>query len=212
MNIVCLDLEGVLVPEIWLAVAERTGIPELRKTTRDIADYDELMALRLQTLERHSITLEQIKDCIAGMSPFPESKAFLEQLRQRFQLIILSDTFYDLAMPLMAQLGYPLLLCHRLLTDSTGRITGYTLRQSDAKFEVVRALRRLGCKVLAAGDSLNDLSMLGEADAAVLFRARASLQRRFPQYAATDSHETLYRLLCDLDSAGHSDDPPTQLT
>ena len=198
MNIICLDLEGVLIPEIWQSVAERTGIEQLRLTTRDIADYDELMALRLQILDQHGIRLPLITECIEQMEVFPTSQKLLERLRRHFQIAILSDTFYEFAGPFMTQLGDPLLLCHHLATDSKGKITGYRLRQNDSKRVAVQAFQRMGMKVLAAGDSLNDLAMLREADAAVLFCARSELRRDYPQYPTADNHEELADLLLEL--------------
>ena len=181
MLLACLDLEGVLVPEIWINVAERTGIPELRLTTRDIADYDELMAHRLRVLDAHGITLSQITDVIAGLSPLPGAAAFLDWLRERFQVVILSDTFYQFAMPLMAQLGHPTLLCHDLeITDD--RITGYRLRQTDQKTKAVAAFQSLNLKVIATGDSYNDTGMLGQAEQGILFCPPDNVIAEFPQY------------------------------
>lgn len=182
MNLVCLDLEGVLVPEIWINVAERTGIDELRLTTRDVADYDELMAHRLRVLDEHGLKLTDIQAVIAEMGPLPGAAEFLDRLRQRAQVVILSDTFYEFAMPLMAQLGYPTLFCHRLEVDADGRIAGYTLRQPDSKRAAVKAFHGLNYQVVAAGDSYNDTAMLGEADAGILVRPPESVVAEFPQF------------------------------
>ena len=180
MNLVCLDLEGVLVPEIWINVAERTGIDDLRLTTRDIADYDELMGHRLRVLDAHGIGLTQIQAVIAEMGPMPGAAEFLDWLRERFQVLILSDTFYEFAMPLMAQLGFPTLLCHRLQVQDD-RVIGYTLRQAESKRTAVRALHELNFRVVATGDSYNDTAMLAEADAGILFRPPANVVAEFPQ-------------------------------
>src|SRR5262245_55823563 len=162
--IACLDLEGVLVPEIWIAVAERTGIDALRRTTRDEPDYDKLMRGRIELLEQHGLALTQIADVIAGLRPLEGAREFLDALRQRTQVVIASDTFEQFGRPLMAQLGWPTLLCHRLELEAD-RIVGYRLRQADQKRHIVRAFQGLGFRVIAAGDSYNDLGMLEEADA-----------------------------------------------
>ena len=185
MNLVCLDLEGVLVPEIWISVAERSGIDALRLTTRDVADYDELMAHRLGVLEQHGLKLADIQAVIAGMGPLPGAADFLAGLRQRAQVVILSDTFYEFAMPLMAQLGYPTLFCHRLQVGADDRIVGYTLRQPDSKRAAVKAFHGLNYRVVAAGDSYNDTAMLAEADAGILIRPPASVVAEFPQFPVT---------------------------
>jgi phosphoserine / homoserine phosphotransferase len=182
VQIVALDLEGVLVPEIWIAFSERTGIPELRRTTRDEPDYDKLMRGRLELLRRHGLGLPDIQAVISGMSPMPGAKAFLDDLRQRFQVVILSDTYYEFAMPLMAQLGMPTLFCHRLETDASGFVTGYRLRMPDQKRASVRALKQIAFKVIAAGDSYNDTAMLAEAHAGILFRPPANVIAEFPQF------------------------------
>lgn len=185
MNLVCLDLEGVLVPEIWINVAERTGIDALRLTTRDVADYDELMAHRLGVLDSHGLKLADIQAVIADMGPLPGAADFLDGLRRQAQVVILSDTFYEFAMPLMAQLGYPTLFCHRLQVDADDRIVGYTLRQPDSKREAVKAFHGLNYRVVAAGDSYNDTAMLGEADTGILIRPPASVVAEFPQFPVT---------------------------
>ncbi|HUL59948.1 MAG TPA: bifunctional phosphoserine phosphatase/homoserine phosphotransferase ThrH [Anaeromyxobacteraceae bacterium] len=182
MQIVCLDLEGVLVPEIWIAFSERTGIPELRRTTRDEPDYDKLMRSRLDLLRRHRLGLPDIQKVIREMGPEPGAREFLDALRTRFQVVILSDTYYEFAMPLMAQLGMPTLFCHRLETDAAGVVTGYRLRMPDQKRASVRALRGIAFKVIAAGDSYNDTAMLSEAHAGILFRPPPNVVAEFPQF------------------------------
>ena len=182
VQIVCLDLEGVLVPEIWIEFSKRTGIPELRRTTRDEPNYDKLMKGRLELLAQHKLGLPDIQTVIADMGPMPGAKAFLDDLRQRFQVIILSDTFYEFAMPLMQQLGLPTLFCHRLEANAHGMVVNYHLRMPEQKREAVRAFKGLNFKVIAAGDSYNDTAMLGEAHAGILFRPPESVVREFPQY------------------------------
>jgi phosphoserine/homoserine phosphotransferase len=191
MQVVCLDLEGVLVPEIWIAFAERTGIPEFRRTTRDEPDYDKLMRWRLALLRQHGLKLADIQAVIAGMAPLPGAREFLDALRAHFQLIILSDTFYEFADPLMQQLGRPTLFCHRLLADAQGFVAEYRLRQSDQKRHAVEALRSLNFKVIAAGDSYNDTAMLGAADAGFLMHAPAHIAAQFPQYPQHDTYDAL---------------------
>lgn len=182
MRIVCLDLEGVLIPEVWINVAERTGIPELRRTTRDEPNYDVLMKQRLAILDRHGLGLPQIQHVIDGMDALPGAREFLDALRERYQVVILSDTFYEFAQPFMRKLGWPTLFCHWLEVDGGGRITDYHLRQKDPKRHAVRALRDLNFQVVAAGDSYNDTSMLGEAHAGILFRAPEKVVREFPAF------------------------------
>jgi len=189
-SIVALDLEGVLVPEIWIAVAERTGIPELRRTTRDEPDYDRLMRGRLAILDHHGLALADITDVIAQMGPLQGALEFLDDLRARTQVVVLSDTFEQFARPLMRQLGWPTLLCHRLVVDN-GRIAGYELRMTDQKREAVKAFRSLRFRVVAAGDSYNDTAMLAEADAGFLFRAPANVRAEFPQFPAVESYDAL---------------------
>lgn len=190
MDVACLDLEGVLVPEIWIRVAETTGIPELRLTTRDIADYDQLMHHRLDILAERGITLSAIQAVIAEMGPMPGALDFLTWLRERFQVLILSDTFYEFGMPLMAQLGYPTLLCHRLEVEAD-RIVGYQLRQANGKREAVKALRSLNFRVVATGDSYNDTAMLSEADAGILFRPPANVIAEFGQFPVVTDYDAL---------------------
>ncbi len=194
MRILCLDLEGVLIPEIWLGVAERTGIDALRLTTRDIADYDELMRHRLKTLDQHSIQLSQIQDVIRGMRPLDGAVEFLDWARRRYQVAIISDTFYEFATPLMGHLGQPLLLCHRLEIEED-RIAGYRLRQADPKRQCVRAFKSLSYQVDAAGDSYNDVSMLSEADRGFFLHAPANVRADYPQFPLAESYEALQALL-----------------
>ncbi len=198
MQVVCLDLEGVLVPEIWIAFADRTGIAEFRRTTRDEPDYDKLMQYRLALLRRHGLKLADIQAVIAGMSPLPGAREFLDELRTRYQLIILSDTFYEFADPLMQQLGRPTLFCHRLLIDEQGFVAGYRLRQPDQKRHAVIALQGLNYRVLAAGDSYNDTAMLTAADAGFLMHAPPNIVVEFPQFPLNDSYP---QLLASIDAA-----------
>jgi len=189
--IACLDLEGVLVPEIWIEFSKRTGIPELSRTTRDEPDYDKLMRGRLAILERHGLGLPDIQKVIAGMGPMPGAREFLDWLRERFQVVILSDTFYEFGMPLMRQLGFPTLLCHKLEVDAKGIVRDYKLRQREAKRESVRAFKALQFKVVAAGDSYNDTAMLAEAHAGILFRPPQNVIDEFPQFPVTRSYDEL---------------------
>jgi phosphoserine / homoserine phosphotransferase len=189
-TVVALDLEGVLVPEIWIAVAERTGIPELRRTTRDEPDYDALMKYRLSLLDEHGLTLPLISEVIGGLAPLPGAADFLAELRARTQVVIASDTFEQFGRPLMAQLGWPTLLCHRLEVDGD-RIVGYCLRQPDQKRHVVQAFRRLNYRVVAAGDSYNDTAMLAEADAGFLFRPPANVRDEFPEFPSLETYPEL---------------------
>ncbi len=191
MELACLDLEGVLIPEIWIAFAEKTGIPELRATTRDVPDYDVLMKQRLGILEQHGYGLPDIQAVIATLDPLPGAREFLDWLRDRFQLVILSDTFYEFAMPLMEKLGMPTLFCHRLETDGNGKVVNYVLRQPDPKRESVKAFHSLKYYVIAAGDSYNDTTMLAEADAGILFHAPDNVIAEFPQFPAVHSYEDL---------------------
>lgn len=191
MELVCLDLEGVLVPEIWIEFAERTGIAELRATTRDIPDYDVLMKQRLSLLDENGLRLEDIQAVIAEMSPLEGAAEFLDWLRSRFQVVILSDTFYEFSAPLMRQLAWPTLFCHRLFTDEGGRVIDYRLRQPDPKRASVQAFHSLNYRIIAAGDSYNDTSMLEEADAGILFRAPDNVIAEFPQYPAVTTYDAL---------------------
>jgi phosphoserine/homoserine phosphotransferase len=190
MIVACLDLEGVLVPEIWINVAERTGIAELRRTTRDEPDYDKLMRGRIQILAERGLGLSDIQRVIGGMTPLPGANEMLTWLRERFQVVILSDTFYQFAKPLMRQLGEPTLFCNDLELAGD-RVVGYRLRQPDGKRCAVQALRSLRFATIAAGDSYNDTAMLAEADAGILFRPPDNVVREFPQFPVTRSYDEL---------------------
>ena len=189
--IVCLDLEGVLIPEVWIAFAEKTGIEALRKTTRDEPDYDVLMRGRLEILEAEGLKLSDIQDVISTMKPLPGAREFLDDLREQTQVVILSDTFYQFAAPFMRQLGQPTLFCHQLLTDESGRVTGYQLRIADGKRKAVAALKSIGFRVHAAGDSYNDTTMLREADRGILFRCPDNVAEEFPQFYRTENYGEL---------------------
>ncbi|MYM62198.1 bifunctional phosphoserine phosphatase/homoserine phosphotransferase ThrH [Pseudomaricurvus sp. HS19] len=191
MELACLDLEGVLIPEIWIAFAEKTGIEALRATTRDIPDYDELMTMRLAELDKHKLGLNEIQEVISTLSPLEGAADFVNWLRERFQVIILSDTFYEFAGPLMKQLGYPTLLCHNLTVDATGRVTDYNIRQANPKRQSIVALKSIYYRTIAAGDSYNDTTMLAEADAGILFHAPENVIREFPQFPAVHTYEDL---------------------
>ena len=191
MELACLDLEGVLVPEIWIAFAERTGIDELRATTRDIPDYDVLMKQRLGLLQQHNLKMDDIQAVIAELEPLPGAIDFVDWLRERFQVIILSDTFYEFSQPLMRQLKWPTLLCHRLIIDESGRVVDYKLRQKDPKRASVQAFHSLNYRVLAAGDSYNDTTMLGEADVGFLIHAPQNVIAEFPQFQALNTLQEL---------------------
>jgi phosphoserine/homoserine phosphotransferase len=191
MHIVCLDLEGVLIPEIWIEVAKRTGIAALRRTTRDEPDYDKLMQGRLALLAQHKLRLDDIQAVIAGMAPMAGAREFLERMQASRQVVILSDTFYEFAAPMMAQLGWPTLFCHRLEADAQGFVRAYHLRMADQKRAAVEAFQRLNFKVIAAGDSFNDTSMLTAADAGIFFRPPAEIAARFPQFPVTQDYAAL---------------------
>ena len=191
MQIVCLDLEGVLVPEIWIAFAQRTGIPEFGRTTRDEPDYDKLMRYRMALLRQHGLKLADIQAVVAGMAPMEGARAFLDELRERFQVIILSDTFYEFADPLMRQLGRPTLFCHRLVADADGFVAEYRLRQPNPKFHAVKALKSLNYQVIAAGDSYNDTGMLGAADAGFFIHPPPGIVAQFPQFPVNHSYAEL---------------------
>ena len=197
MKVACLDLEGVLVPEIWIDVAERTGIEALRRTTRDEPDYDRLMRGRLEILARQGLGLPDIQRVIGSMRPLEGAQEFLDWLRERFQVLILSDTFYEFADPLLAQLGRPTLFCHRLVTDAAGRITGYRIRLPDQKRLTVQALHRLAFEVVAAGDSYNDTAMLAEADVGILFRPPENVVRDFPAFRVAQTYAELRRAFAE---------------
>lgn len=187
-------MEGVLTPEIWIAVAEKTDIPELRRTTRDEPDYDVLMRGRLRILEQHGLKLSDIQAVIGSLAPLPGARAFLDELRTLTQVLILSDTFEQFAAPLMRQLNWPTLLCHRLIVESD-RVTNYEIRTGEQKQKTVAALRSLNYRVIAAGDSFNDTSMLGEADVGLLFRAPQNVKDRFPQFRAVEEYQDLLALI-----------------
>ncbi len=197
MIVACLDLEGVLVPEIWINVAERTGIAELRRTTRDEPDYDKLMRGRLEILDRQKLGLREIQEVIETLEPLPGALAFLNALREQYQVLILSDTFYQFAKPLMRKLGFPTLFAHDLVVEPSGRISGYRLRMPDQKRESVEHLRALRFQVIAAGDSYNDTSMLAAAHAGILFRPPANVIAEFPQFPVTREYDELLRAFAD---------------
>ena len=191
MEIACLDLEGVLVPEIWIAFAEKTGIEALKKTTRDEPDYDVLMRYRLDILREHGLGLNEIQEVIATLEPLPGAIDFVDWLRERFQVVILSDTFYEFASPLMKQLGYPTLLCHKLETAEDGTVIDYHLRQVNPKRQAVVGFKSMYYRTIAAGDSYNDTTMLAEADAGILFHAPDNVIAEFPQFPAVQTFADL---------------------
>ena len=195
MEIVCLDLEGVLVPEIWIAVADGTGIDALRATTRNIPDYDELMKRRLALMDENGLVLADVQAVVDKMGPLDGAAAFLGELRQDFQVVILSDTFYEFALPLMRQLNWPTLFCHRLETGPGGAVSGYKPRMKDHKRQAVRALRELNFRVTAAGDSYNDTGMLAEADRGILFQAPENVIEEFPQFPVVGTYAELSRAI-----------------
>ena len=200
-TIVTLDLEGVLVPEIWIAFAQKTGIEQLNLTTRDIPDYDELMSGRLAILDENGLKLVDIQEVIGTLEPLEGAKAFLDELRSITQVVILSDTFEEFAAPLMRQLAWPALLCHRLEIDGEGRVANYRLRQRDQKRRAVAAFRGLNYNVIAVGDSYNDTTMLGEADTGFLFRPPDSVRAEFPQFESTGGYSGLMALIrCELEA------------
>ena len=191
MEVVCLDMEGVLVPEIWIAFSEATGIPELKRTTRDEPDYDKLMRFRIGILKEHGLGLKEIQDTIATIDPFPGAGEFLDELRSLTQVIILSDTFYQFAMPLMKKLGYPSLFCNELIASSTGEITGFKMRCEKSKLTTVKGLQAMGFDTIAAGDSFNDLGMIQESRAGFLFRTTEQIKKDYPQYPAFEEYSDL---------------------
>ena len=192
MIVACLDLEVVLVQEIWIAVAEKTGIDDLRLTTRDISDYDKLMKHRLSILDKHGIDINLIQDVISKVEPLPGAVEFMNKLREKFQIIILSDTFYQFGLPLMKKLGNPTLFCHDLVVDEAGKIVDYKLRMADQKREAVKRLKELNFNVIASGDSYNDTNMLSVADRGVLFCPPQNVINEFPQYPVALNHEELF--------------------
>jgi len=189
MDIVCLDLEGVLVPEIWIAFAEKTGIPEFRRTTRDEPDYDKLMRYRIELLDKHGLGLKEIQEVIAKVEPLEGAKAFLDELRAKTQVLILSDTFYEFGMPLMKKLGYPTLMCNSLEVGEGGRIVGYRMRCAQSKLTTVRQLHGCGFETVAAGDSFNDLGMIRASKAGFLFRSTDKIKADNPDLPAVETYE-----------------------
>ena len=204
MQIVCLDLEGVLVPEIWIEFAQRSGIADLARTTRDEPDYDKLMQGRIEILGRHGLGLPDIQKVIAGMHPLGGAREFLDWLRAKYQVVILSDTFVEFAAPLMRQLGHPTLFCHELVVASDGRVCDYRLRMQDQKRASVKAFRELNFHTIAAGDSYNDTGMLAAAHAGILFRPPESVASAFPQFPVTRSYGELQRAILELSETGPS--------
>src|ERR1051325_7044450 len=207
MHVACLDLEGVLVPEIWINVAVKTGIEALRRTTRDEPDYDKLMRGRIEILDRHRLKLADVQQVIGEMEPLDGAQACLEWLRESFQVIILSDTFDQFSQPLMRKLGWPTLFCNTLEIDAAGRIAGYRLRQRDGKRRAVEAVHTLAYRVIAAGDSYNDTSMLAAADAGILFRPPDNVAREFPQFPVTRSYAELRQAFSDARAAIDANSP-----
>lgn len=197
MHIICSDLEGVFVPEIWINVAEKTGIEELRLTTRDEPDYDVLMRKRLEILAREGLKLRDITDVIETMEPLEGAGEFLDWLRSRLQLIVVSDTYAEFAGPLMKKLGWPTLFCHNLEISEDGAVVGYNLRQKDSKRRAAEALQGLNYRVVAMGDSYNDISMLQAADTGILFRPPQNVVDEFPQFPVTRTYEELKKAVCD---------------
>ena len=200
MYIACLDMEGVLVPEIWIAFAEAVGIPELKKTTRDEPDYDKLMRYRLEILKRNGLGLRQISETIATIDPMPGARDFLDELRSFAQVIILSDTFYQFGMPLMKKLGYPTLFCNTLEVAENGEITGYKMRVSQSKLTTVKALQSIGFTTIAAGDSYNDLGMIKASKAGFLFKSTDKIKADYPELPAFEEYgELLNAIRCAMD-------------
>ena len=195
MEVVCLDMEGVLVPEIWIAFSEATGIPELKRTTRDEPDYDKLMRFRIGILKEHGLGLKEIQDTIATIDPFPGAGEFLDELRSLTQVIILSDTFYQFAMPLMKKLGYPSLFCNELIASSTGEITGFKMRCVQSKLTTVKGLQAMGFDTIAAGDSFNDLGMIKAGKNGFLFKSTQQIIKDNPEIPAYETFEELMSAL-----------------
>lgn len=198
MDILCSDLEGVFIPEIWINVAEKTGIEELKLTTRDISDYDELMKKRLAVMDKHGLKLKDITDVIAAIEPMEGAVETLTWIREQTQIIILSDTFEEFAQPLMKKLGFPTLLCHSLTIDHNGRITGYNLRQQNQKKNAVKALQNLNYRVIAFGDSYNDTAMLKQADYGFFFMPPESILKDFPKIAVTRNYDELKKMITSV--------------
>lgn len=197
MFVTCLDLEGVLVPEIWIAFAKATGIPELEKTTRDEPDYDKLMNYRIGILKEHGLGLKEIQETIAGIEPLPGAKEFLDKLRAQGQVIIISDTFSQFAGPLMEKLGMPTIFCNELVVADDGEITGYKMRCEKSKLTTVRALQSCGFETIASGDSFNDLAMIEASKAGFLFRTTDAIKRDYPQYPAFEEYDDLYEAIVE---------------
>ena len=195
MEIVCLDLEGVLVPEIWIAFAEATGIPELKKTTRDEPDYDKLMNYRIGILKEHGLGLKEIQDTIATIDPMPGAKEFLDELRSLTQVIIISDTFTQFAAPLMKKLGWPTIFCNELEVAENGEVTGFRMRCEKSKYTTVKALQSCGFETIASGDSFNDLGMIEASKAGFLFRSTGQIKKDYPQYPAFDTYDELLKAI-----------------
>jgi len=195
MYIVCSDLEGVFTPEVWINVAEKTGIPELRRTTRDEPDYTKLMYWRMEILDKHGLKLHDIQEVIAQIKPLPGALDFIQWIKERTQLIVVSDTFIQFADPLMKQLGRPTLFCHTLVIDDTNRIIDFKLRQPDPKRRTVEALQSLKYQVIAMGDSYNDISMLKQAEAGILFRPPQNVINDYPQFPITNNYEEIKQIL-----------------
>lgn len=195
MKIVCLDLEGVLVPEIWIEFAEQTGIKELARTTRDEPDYDKLMEFRIRILSEHGLGLKEIQETIARIEPLPGAREFLDRLRAETQLVIVSDTFEQFAMPLMKKLAYPSIFCNRLTVDEKGQISGYEMRCKPSKLVTVRKLQEMGFDTIAAGDSFNDLDMIEASAPGILFRTTDQIKRDYPQYPAIETYEEFYQII-----------------
>ena len=192
MNIVCLDMEGVLVPEIWIAFAEETGIPEFKKTTRDEPDYDKLMEYRINLLKEHGLGLKEIQETIAKIDPLPGAKEFLDKLRQQTQVIILSDTFEQFAKPLMEKLGWLMIMCNTLEISDEGMVTKHIMRIEKSKLSTVKALQSIGYDTIAAGDSFNDLGMIQASKAGFLFRSTEQIKKDYPQYPAFEEYDEFY--------------------
>jgi phosphoserine/homoserine phosphotransferase len=197
MFVTCLDLEGVLVPEIWIAFAKATGIPELEKTTRDEPDYDKLMNYRIGILKEHGLGLKEIQETIAGIDPLPGAKEFLDKLRAKGQVIIISDTFSQFAGPLMEKLGMPTIFCNELVVADNGEITGYKMRCEKSKLTTVRALQSCGFETIASGDSFNDLAMIEASKAGFLFRTTDAIKKEYPQYPAFEEYDDLYEAIVE---------------
>ena len=197
MYVTCLDLEGVLVPEIWIAFAKATGIPELEKTTRDEPDYDKLMQYRINILKEHGLGLKEIQDTIATIDPLPGAKEFLDKLRANGQVIIISDTFSQFAGPLMAKLGMPTIFCNELVVADNGEITGYKMRCDKSKLTTVRALQSCGFDTIASGDSFNDLAMIEASKAGFLFRSTDAIKKDYPQYPAFEEYDDLFNAIME---------------